>query len=60
MDRPYTLRRGSTLVDAAALIHEDFAEKLKYARAWGNNIHDALVVKADYVVEDCDIFEIHT
>ena len=31
-DRPYTIRRGQTVLDVAVLIHKDFARDLKYAR----------------------------
>ncbi len=35
-ERPFTLRRGSTLADMAGLVHKDFAEQLKFARVWGS------------------------
>lgn len=60
MTRPYTLRRGSTLLDAAELVHADFAENLKFARVWGSQVHDASVIKADYVLNDRDVIELHT
>ncbi|HVX10017.1 MAG TPA: GTPase [Pirellulales bacterium] len=59
-DRPFTLRRGSTLVDVAALIHKDLAAELKFARVWGSAVHDASVVKGDYVLSDKDVVEVHT
>ncbi len=59
MDKPYTLRRGGTLVEMAQLVHRDFAEKLKSARVWGKNVHDGTTVKGDYVLEDQDIVELH-
>jgi ribosome-interacting GTPase 1 len=58
-DKPYTLSRGGTLLDVAELIHRDLAEKLKYARVWGSEIHPGTQVKADYVVHDKDVVEIH-
>jgi ribosome-interacting GTPase 1 len=59
-DKPFTLRRGSTLVDVAALVHKDLAAALKFARVWGSAVHDASVVKGDYVLADKDVVELHT
>lgn len=58
-ERPFTVRRGGTLGDIAALVHRDFAEKLKFARVWGSAVHDGTTVKADYVVNDKDVVELH-
>lgn len=59
LDRPFTVRRGSTLLDVAEQIHKDFVEKFKFARVWGKNVHDGTQVKGDYVPEDRDIVEFH-
>lgn len=58
-DKPYTLRRGRTLLDVAELVHRDFAENLKYARVWGEHIHPGSQVKGDYVLHDKDVVELH-
>lgn len=58
-DRPFTVRRGSTLLDVAGLVHKDFVERLKFARVWGAAVHDGTQVKGDYVVHDKDIVELH-
>ena len=34
-DRPFTVRRGSTLLEMAGLVHKDFLAGLKFARVWG-------------------------
>ncbi len=57
--KPFTVRRGGTLGDVAALVHHDFAENLKFARVWGSRVHDGTTVKADYVVSDKDVVELH-
>ncbi len=57
--QPFTVRQGDTLGDVAALVHRDFAEKLKFARVWGSQVHDATTVKSDYVVHDKDVVELH-
>jgi hypothetical protein len=59
MDRPYTVRKGSTVHDVALMVHRDIAEELKYARAWGVSEFDAQQVGADHIVEDGDILELH-
>ncbi len=58
-DRPFMLRRGSTLLDMAAQVHKDFLEHLKFARVWGTAVHDGTVVKGDYVLHDRDVVELH-
>ncbi len=58
-DRPFTLRRGSTLLDMAGQVHKDYVEGLKFARVWGSAVHDATVVKGDYELHDQDVVELH-
>lgn len=58
-DKPYTIRRGGTLVEIAAMVHRDFADKLKFARVWGEAVHDGAPMKGDYVLHDKDIVELH-
>jgi ribosome-interacting GTPase 1 len=59
-DRPFTLRRGGTLLDVAELVHRDLAENFKYARVWGSQVIGGSTYKGDYVVHDRDVVEIHT
>ena len=56
---PLILERGSTLEDAAAAVHKDFAAKLKYARIWGSGKHDGIMAKRNHILEDGDIIELH-
>ena len=56
---PIILKRGSTLEDAAADVHKDFAHKLKYARIWGSGKHDGLMAKRDHTLQDGDVIELH-
>lgn len=58
-DRPFTLRRGSTLLDMAGQVHKDYVDGLKFARVWGTAVHDGTVVKGDYVLHDKDVVELH-
>ena len=56
---PVVLPRGSTLQEAAATVHKDFAAGLKFARIWGSGKHDGIMARRDHVLEDGDIIELH-
>jgi hypothetical protein len=56
---PVILAEGKTVLDFAAQIHKDFAQKLKYARIWGKEKYDGQMVPRDYVLRDGDIIEMH-
>jgi ribosome-interacting GTPase 1 len=58
-DRPFTVRRGSVLLDMAAQVHKDFIKGLKFARVWGEAVHDGTMVKGDYELHDKDVVELH-
>ena len=58
-EKPFTVPRGGTLLDVATLVHKDFAENLKFARVWGEAVHDGTQVKGDYVLHDKDVVELH-
>jgi ribosome-interacting GTPase 1 len=59
-NRPYTINRGGTLAEVAAMIHQDFSDHLKFARVWGSQVHPGTTVKGDYVLNDKDVVELHT
>lgn len=58
-DRPYTIRRGQTVLDVATLIHKDFARDLKFARLIRPGYPDRRVGRA-FPLRDGDRIEIHT
>lgn len=58
-DRPFTIGRGCCLADLAGQVHKDYVEGLKYARVWGSTVHDATIVKGDYILHDQDVVELH-
>ncbi|MGA2194200.1 MAG: GTPase [Bryobacteraceae bacterium] len=61
LEVPYVLRRGATIADAAAHVHRDFAEHLKYARLFRKSYdHAGLMVERTHAVEDEDVLEFHT
>lgn len=59
MDRPFTFQQESTLMDFAKAVHKDFAENLKFARVWGQNVFDGQRINKDYILQDKDIIELH-
>lgn len=59
LSSPFTCPAGSTLVEMAALVHRDFAEKLKSARIWGTGVYDGQSVSRDHVLHDKDVVELH-
>ena len=59
LSRPFTVRRGQTVEDVAALIHKDLVATLRWARLWRQEI-EGLQVGKHHVVEDGDVLEIHT
>ncbi len=57
---PFTLPRGSTVIDLAYKIHRDLAEQLKYARGWNApHIHDGQNVPRYHLLSDKEIIELH-
>jgi len=60
MSRPFTLKSGSTLLDFAAVVHKDFAQRLRFARAWGPNMLEGAQIGRDHVLEDGSVIELHT
>jgi len=60
LEVPYVLRSGATVQDAAAHVHRDFAEHLKYARLFRRlGGYDGVMVERTHVVEDEDVLEFH-
>lgn len=58
-DKPFTLKKGSTLMDFAATVHKDFVSRLRFARAWGSNHLEGAKIGRDYILQDGDIVEMH-
>lgn len=57
---PYTLPLGGTVEDLAGKVHQDIAEKLKFAKIWGTSARDGQSVGRDHVLADKDLVELHT
>jgi len=59
LSTPFTISKGSTVLDLAGLIHKDFVENMKYACIWGSAKFDGQRVNKDYILHDRDIVEYH-
>lgn len=59
MESPFTCPIGSTVLDLATLVHQDFASSLKSARIWGTGVYDGQTVTRDHVLSDKDVVELH-
>jgi len=57
--KPFSIRKGSTLMDFAAVVHKDFVHHLRFARAWGKHHLDGAQIGRDHVLEDGDVVELH-
>lgn len=57
--KPFTLKKGSTLMDFAATVHKDFARHMRFARAWGKHHLDGAQIGRDHMLEDGDVVELH-
>ncbi len=59
MERPFTVRKGQTVLDVARLVHKELAERFAYARLWGSGEYQGQQVGRDHVVADGDVVELH-
>lgn len=58
-DRPFTVRRGDTVLDVAVRVHQDIAAALRFARIWGSARFDGQQVGPEHRVADGDVVELH-
>ena len=58
LDRPFVLKKGSTITELARKVHRDFYDHLKSARVWGSSAFEGQMVQRDYVLQDGDIVEL--
>jgi ribosome-interacting GTPase 1 len=59
LEAPYILRQGTKVIEAAGVVHKDFAERLRYARLWRRGEIEGLMVGRDHALADGDILELH-
>ena len=58
LSAPFVLKSGSTIEELAGKVHKDFLTNLKFARVWGEAVHDGQMVGRDYILQDGDIVEL--
>ena len=58
LSAPFVLKTGSTVAEFAGKVHQDFLERLKSARVWGNSVYDGQMVRRDHVLHDDDVVEL--
>jgi uncharacterized protein len=59
LNAPFVLKKGSTVLDAAAQVHKDFAERLRFARIWGSKKFEGQMAQRDHILEEGDVVEFH-
>jgi ribosome-interacting GTPase 1 len=60
LSKPYVVKKGTTVIEMARIVHRDFQDNLKFARVWGHTKFEGQQVEKDFVLEDKDIIEFHT
>lgn len=60
LNDPFSLKKGTTVIDLARAVHKDFFEKFKYARIWrkGSLAFQGQMVNRDFLLEDEDVVEL--
>jgi len=59
-ERPFTMRKGSTVLDLARRIHSEFYEQFSYAKVWSKRLRfSPQKVGFSFVLGDGDTVEIH-
>lgn len=58
-EQPFAVKSGSTVETLAERVHDDFVERLKFAKVWGEGGHDGQQVGRDHVLNDGDMVELH-
>lgn len=58
--KPLVIKRGTTVLEIAKIIHKDLYRKFAYARIWGPSVkYPGQRVGPDHILEDGDIVEIN-
>jgi ribosome-interacting GTPase 1 len=56
---PYIVKRGTTVLEAAAVVHKEIAERLRYARLWRQGAIEGQMIGRDDPLQDGDVLELH-
>jgi len=58
--KPFTIKKGSTILDLAKRIHSDFYEHFSYAKVWSKRLRfSPQKVGGSFILEEGDTVEIH-
>ncbi len=61
LERPFVLKRGSTVQVLALAVHKELAERVTYARIWGGTARfDGQQVDRDHALSDREVVELHS
>lgn len=58
-EKPFAIPTGSTVEVLAECIHQDFVDRLRFARVWGPAGHDGQQVGRDHELHEGDMVELH-
>jgi len=59
-EKPFIIKKGSTVYDLAKNIHSDFREKFVFAKVWAERlVFSPQKVGSGFVLKDGDVVEIH-
>jgi len=58
-EQPFAVPAGSTVETLAERVHDDFVERLNFAKVWGDGGHDGQQVGRDHVLHEGDMVELH-
>jgi ribosome-interacting GTPase 1 len=59
LSKPFVVREGATVTELATLVHKELAQRMKFARVWGEQVYDGQRVAMDYELIDGDIVELN-
>jgi len=60
-NKPFILRKGTTVYDLARNIHSDFSKRFSFAKIWSKRlIFSPQKVGATFTLDDGDVVELHT
>lgn len=59
-EEPFAIPVGATVETLAERVHQDFVDRLRFAKVWGAAVHDGQQVGREHVLEEGDMVELHT
>ena len=59
LSKPFVVKEGATVSELAILVHKELAQRMKFARVWGESVYDGQRVAMDYELNDGDVIELN-